>query len=170
GHRIAQHESAVWTQDAMHLGERATELRVAKDVEEAVLRRDADARIVDRESERVPVADVDELLTEPPVHARRGDEIPPGSRPHLRDGLDADDGAGPSAEVRELQELEAATDTHVQDGRLVHEIPRMDRRAAAVVHLEHPRRNDELGRRPDGIRRAAEPWVRREADLALEVV
>jgi hypothetical protein len=63
-HRIAQHESSLWTQDAMHLGERATELRVAKDVEEAVLCRDADARIVDREGERVAVADVDELLAD----------------------------------------------------------------------------------------------------------
>src|SRR4030095_542437 len=74
---------------------------------------------------------VDDPSAEPPVHARRGGEIRQGSRPHLRDGLDADDGTGPAAEVRELQKLETATDTHVQDGRLVHEIPRMDRRAAA---------------------------------------
>ena len=88
---------------------------------------------------------------------------------HLIDHVEPDDGTFSAAEVSELQNLHSAADSYVQHGRTADEIARIDGAAAAVIHLQHAVRDNELGQLPDGSGSAAQTLVGIEGRFFIEI-
>ena len=57
-YRVGQDQPSVRPEHAMHLGERAFEVMRLEDVEQAVLRRNVDRRIIDRQRDRARSSEI----------------------------------------------------------------------------------------------------------------
>ena len=170
GYGVAQDQAPARPQDAVHLGQGLAQLRGFEDVEQAVLGRHPGAAVVDGQPERVALADADGLDVEPRVQARRLGQVGPDGFAHLGHRLDSHHRSRSPAEVRELEQLEAAPHPDVDDARLTGQVARVNRRPASVVHLEHARGNPQLGKAPDRARGAAQALLGGEGGASVEVL
>lgn len=159
----------MWFQHAVHLGECALQIRLAKNVEQAILRRDIDRTVRHGQHQCIAGAQRHEVGPEPGVLRFGRPQVLFARRQHFGDGVDADHRSWPPAEIGELQQFETAAHADIEHGGVADEIARIDRAAAAVIHLEHALWNIEIRQAPHRADGAAQPRLRRQRRFAVHI-